>query len=255
VLDFGIAVSTGAEQRNRSGLVDANARYVAPERIAEPTRPVAPACDVYSLAVLWYRMLTGRLPWNVATADELIEAHLNWEPDPIPDHVDLPARLKRLCLQCLSKHPSRRPTASAVAEALRGYRDVDVLDPDAVAVAAVIPADTLVERPPKRRRGLVPILLALLLATAFALWYLPGRGPGAINPHGPGGGGSATPTAPSSTSPGGGGSPGGQSGGPANGTQPTMAGGSQSPGSSPGTGTGGGSSTPPTASPSDSGPG
>jgi serine/threonine-protein kinase len=218
VLDFGIATTKGSPQRNEAGYIHANPRYVAPERLAEPDRPVGPACDVYSLGVIWYRVLTGRLPWDASHRQDLIEAHLGWPPEPLPDSVDLPADLKQLCIRCMAKQPTRRPTAADIAHALKDYRDLDAAPARTVRESAPMITGEPAHR---RRRALVAFLVIFVAVAAFALWASgTGREPDdrQVAP----GGTTATPNGPLGSGPAESGGPGGAvpSGGPGPGVGP-----------------------------------
>jgi hypothetical protein len=83
-------------------------------------RPSADATsDVYSLAVIAYRLLAGELPFSGNTA-ELIAAHVEKQPPPIGKlRKDLPKQAAELVMRALSKAPAERPaSAGAFAEML-----------------------------------------------------------------------------------------------------------------------------------------
>lgn len=117
--DFGIA---GVLERDGEEITRLTAagerlgemRYSSPEQVRGD--PVTPAGDVYSLAVTGYVILTGRGPYEGERPADLIRGHL--ESDPLPlDRIrfDVDAELTDLLLRCLSKVPSRRPSAGRVA--------------------------------------------------------------------------------------------------------------------------------------------
>jgi serine/threonine-protein kinase len=114
VLDFGIAALFGendASQATPAELLGTPA-YVAPERLLDPDGPVGPAVDMYALGMVWYRMLTGRLPWSTNSRDELLMAHINQAPSPLAATVGLPPELADLCARCLAKDAADRPTSA-----------------------------------------------------------------------------------------------------------------------------------------------
>jgi serine/threonine-protein kinase len=117
LLDFGIAaVAGGVEPARGSGDLQGTPAFMAPERLRGGA--VAPASDVYALGVLFYRTLSGRLPWPVHTQAELLDAHLWLEPAPLPRIPGLPATVAELCLRCLAKDPGERPSTAEVAMTL-----------------------------------------------------------------------------------------------------------------------------------------
>jgi serine/threonine protein kinase len=113
LVDFGIAAFVGEPDRLPDGTLLGTSGYMAPERF-DPN-PVAPTLDMYGLGVLLYRTLTARLPWVASTREELLLAHRYAAPLPLPPIEGLPSEVADICLRCLDKDPSGRPTAVAAA--------------------------------------------------------------------------------------------------------------------------------------------
>ncbi|MBI4820643.1 MAG: serine/threonine protein kinase [Deltaproteobacteria bacterium] len=87
ILDFGVAHVGGAEgeeltQLTRTGAFLGTPIFMAPEQLAGET--ATPACDVYSLGVIAYAMLTGRSPWQASGAKLLVERLSVREPPALP---------------------------------------------------------------------------------------------------------------------------------------------------------------------------
>ena len=119
ITDFGLAKRLAVDSgETRDGDVIGTPSYMSPEQAAGKTAQLGPASDVYSLGVVLYELLTGRVPLEGAsTIDTLI---LVRNEDPVPPRRLQPriARdLETVCLKCLEKLPGRRyPAALALAE-------------------------------------------------------------------------------------------------------------------------------------------
>ncbi|GIF72037.1 serine/threonine-protein kinase [Asanoa siamensis] len=116
VLDFGISAVVGEQEIGPDGALLGTPAYIAPERL--DGGQVSAAADVYGLGLLLYRSLAGRLPWSGRTRTELLRCHLYTAPDPLPAVDGLPAEVADLCMRCLAKAPSERPTTAEVVGVL-----------------------------------------------------------------------------------------------------------------------------------------
>ncbi|MGN9766253.1 serine/threonine-protein kinase [Micromonospora sp. SD12] len=142
VLDFGIATRIGAPDDDEDGGTFGTPAYVAPERL--DGAPAQPATDVYSLGVLLYEALTGRVPYPADTWEQLSEALAGDGPPPLADMPGLPPEVARTCLRCLERDPLDRPTARQVATVLRDQ----LLPADPQAATMLAPTVTLPTLPP-----------------------------------------------------------------------------------------------------------
>jgi WD40 repeat protein len=110
VTDFGLARRLeGGARQTASGAVMGSPSYMAPEQAGGRSHTAGPAADVYALGAILYECLTGRPPFQAATAVETVMLVLSAEPVP-PRRLRpaLPRDLETICLKCLAKEPGRR---------------------------------------------------------------------------------------------------------------------------------------------------
>jgi CheY-like chemotaxis protein len=111
--DFGLCrrMEKGAARDTVSGTPE----YLAPERCIGATVPreLAGREDVYSLAVMAFEMLTGRLPFELKSAQQLLWYHAHAEPPRPSDVRPLPWRVDRAILAGLAKDPELRTATPA----------------------------------------------------------------------------------------------------------------------------------------------
>jgi predicted Ser/Thr protein kinase len=107
--DFGIAKAHGASGTlTRTGAVVGTPHYMSPEQAAGD-REIDGRSDIYSLGVLGYAMLAGRLPIQGASLREIVVKHMTHEPAPIDTLVpDVPDDLAAAITRCLAKAPEAR---------------------------------------------------------------------------------------------------------------------------------------------------
>ena len=118
VMDFGIASAMQTAALDESGHVMGNAHYVSPEQAAG--EPVDARSDLYSLGVVGYYALTGRLPFDAETSAEVVAQHLSAVAPSITSVAgSVPPRLAAAVERCLHKDPVRRyRSAESFAEAI-----------------------------------------------------------------------------------------------------------------------------------------
>src|SRR5215207_8083279 len=120
ITDFGIARAADAVPLTQNGMVVGTAQYFSPEQ-AEG-RPVGPASDVYSLGVVAYECLAGRLPFVADSPVAVAMMQIRDTPPPLPP--DVPAPVRALVLRALAKDPRRRfATGGEFAEAVRAVQE------------------------------------------------------------------------------------------------------------------------------------
>jgi serine/threonine protein kinase/class 3 adenylate cyclase len=193
VADFGIARAVAASTVTETGFVVGTAHYLSPEQALG--YPATPRSDLYSLGVVLYEMLTGKVPHDAETQVGIVMKHVSGRPLPPKDvNPEVPEALDAVVARLLARDPEDR------------YRDADELIEDLERVQRDEPlamADTQqleqqphspATAPPEFSRDensqswrWVPISLILLLlallggaAYAFGPWE---TAPEAVVPH------------------------------------------------------------------------
>ena len=127
IMDFGIAHVVGSEL-TLDGDVLGSPYYMAPEQLSKGA--IEQRTDLFSFAVVLYRMLTGQLPFTGDSFAAIAQDILTTAPVP-PDrlHPNVNMALRNVILRCLEKHPSDRyDSAEDVVAALRSARDAAHLE-------------------------------------------------------------------------------------------------------------------------------
>jgi WD40 repeat protein len=124
VTDFGLAKRIEADSAlTGSGQIMGTPSYMPPEQAGGKRGAVGPAADVYALGATLYCAITGRPPFQAATAMDTVLQVLNDEPVP-PRRLNpsVPRDLETICLKCLEKEPDERYAgAAALAAELRRF--------------------------------------------------------------------------------------------------------------------------------------
>jgi len=124
VTDFGIARAATGAQFTETGIVLGSVHYLSPEQAKG--EPATPASDIYSLGVVVYEMLTGKLPFESDSTVGVALKHVQEAPQP-PSKLNprIPGQVESIILKAMAKDPSLRyPDADSMKRALIGYQRV-----------------------------------------------------------------------------------------------------------------------------------
>ena len=130
VLDFGLAKLTGgANSEIETGLIMGTTAYMSPEQARGET--IDARTDVWSLGVVIYEMITGRVPFTGETHRQVFKQIIQNEPPTLDGNTAVPHELKQIVLQALNKDPAKRyDDATAIVnelESLQGELEVRAL--------------------------------------------------------------------------------------------------------------------------------
>lgn len=107
VMDFGIAREGNGSGITQTGVVIGTPQYISPEQAQG--LPVDGRSDIYSLGVVLYEMLTGRVPFD--DSNPVTVAYKQVREDPIPPSVidpDIPPTLEAVVMKAMAKNPANR---------------------------------------------------------------------------------------------------------------------------------------------------
>lgn len=180
VADFGIASLENTVEENNGETVG-SVHYIAPEQ-ARGEAPDARS-DIYSLGIVMYEMLTGRLPYVGNSDVEVAVKHMNTDPVTPRDIVpSIPEELERICLKAMNSNIDERyQSASEMLADLEEYKSQSLAahvleDSEAVLIDS--------EEPPRRRAkrsrrskkialssGILAVLLFIIIGFVFLNGY------------------------------------------------------------------------------------
>ena len=180
IMDFGVARVRGAEREAESHIVGTPA-YMAPEQALGES--VSEAADLYSVGVMFYRVLTGAVPFTADNPVDMLQQQIAHPPTPIWRHrSDLPAWCDTLVSQALAKSPAARfQSAGAFRVALGRAAGYSVRQNTALSKLSQMSSATAATArsfrrnavPPGRRRTRVNASLAGFAACVAALASVP----------------------------------------------------------------------------------
>jgi serine/threonine protein kinase len=128
VVDFGLAklvsdtLNPEFQSLTETGSLLGTPVYMSPERLSN--KPYDGQADMYSLGVMMYEMLCGRLPFQSSKDNywSIVLMHMTHTPTlPGKMNPEISEKLESVMMRCLAKNPRERPTAKELEEALKEF--------------------------------------------------------------------------------------------------------------------------------------
>ena len=141
LLDFGIARPSGGSELTRSGIIGTPA-YMSPEQIQQEST-IDGRSDLYSLGVMAFELVTGKVPFRSERQIEILTAHITQRPpriEDLPGMEHVPAQLTELVGEMLAKDREERPQSAVEVRVRLGVIEALMSGPPTLEVP-LDPAD------------------------------------------------------------------------------------------------------------------
>lgn len=188
--DFGIAkIVAGSDSLTATGGIIGTPKYMSPEQGLG--KPLTSQSDIYSLGVILYELVSGRVPFRAETPMAVVIKHIH---DPLPSprefNATLPDSIERVVLKSMAKNPDDRyltagDMVAALEDAiLKASTQTQPHIPDVTMASSTVASTAAPAAPaPKSGRGLMPLvvggvgaLVAVLALVAFGFYLMSGIG-------------------------------------------------------------------------------
>ncbi len=192
VMDFGIARTTGGSAMTQTGTIMGTAQYISPEQAQG--RAADPRSDLYSLGVVLYEMLTGKVPFDGDNPVSIAYKHVREDPlPPTMVNPDISPGLEAVVMKALSKNPENRYQSavemrSDLERCLEGAPvfATPVLPADEAALGATRAYPVAAGAPPAKRSlawlWISIIVIAVLAGIGVGVWAIARNTGGATVP-------------------------------------------------------------------------
>jgi formylglycine-generating enzyme required for sulfatase activity/dienelactone hydrolase/predicted Ser/Thr protein kinase len=166
IMDFGLAKVRGETMHTREGTTLGTAAYMSPEQARG--KEVDHRTDLWSLGVVLYEMLSGRLPFRGEQDSPVLYAVTHEEPRALKTEAPgIPSELEHVVGRALRKDPNARySSATEILDDLRKYRDAQRAEEFAGLSLATI------WRAVRKPKLAIPAAVCLVVLSAAAAWFI-----------------------------------------------------------------------------------
>ena len=160
IMDFGIARSLEAKGITGEGMIVGTPQYMSPEQVEG--KEIDRRSDIYSLGIILYEMVTGRVPFEGQTPLSIAVKHKNEFPkDPRELNAQVPQELSRVILTCLKKVKEER------------YQNVELVYSELgrIETSSVLPVDAISKTKTLRLKKIRIKKLSVLTLAAIVIIF------------------------------------------------------------------------------------
>jgi len=180
VMDFGIARSVQSKKITGEGVMIGTPEYMSPEQVEG--KEVDHRSDIYSLGIIMYEMLTGKVPFEGETPLAIAMKHKSETPkNPNELNSQIPEDLSHIILKCLEKDPEKRyqrseELRSELENTEKGIPTTDKIIPKKKPLTSRELTVTF-----GMKKVLLPVLVVLLVITAGLIIWSPWKKPESVS--------------------------------------------------------------------------
>jgi serine/threonine protein kinase len=167
ITDFGIARVQGSQRLTRDGSIIGTLAYMAPEQLR--AEEVDARTDLYSLAIVFYEMLSGSVPFTATSDYDLMRAQIHTPPERLKHRVGrLDSQLEKALMRALAKKPTDRFSSVAAFKEALGVaaprpRTEQLIEPETRGERA---PDATVVLAPRPRTSIFPLFRGFAIGTS-----------------------------------------------------------------------------------------
>jgi tetratricopeptide (TPR) repeat protein/TolB-like protein/predicted Ser/Thr protein kinase len=169
IMDFGIARLVGAKGLTGGNVMIGTPEYMSPEQVEG--QEAGPASDLYSLGIVFFEMLTGRLPFEGETPLSVaVKQKSEPPPDPRKINPQIPEELDRVILKCLEKNREKRyqKAGELLADLAKVEQSLPTTAQPLPARKPLTSKEITVRLPSKK--VWIPAAAVLVAVAAFVVW-------------------------------------------------------------------------------------